>query len=337
MSFEKITKIPQFKDFYRTILSHAQYQGRDENDEAIYDESLKPTGTYTFHGTIKLHGTSSALIWDNETCELQFGSKERIIPIDEDNNGFAAWGRKHEGELANMLSELCEYHNLSHITLYGEWAGGSIQKGTGINKLDKAFYLFAMMGRDVYMCQDDVAHVAGNSDIGFFNVHHYPTYEITVDVAQPQVALDTMNEWVEAVDKVCPIALERGVEGHGEGIVFWSEDREFCFKVKGDSHKKGSGARKRASIDPIKAANIDEFVEKAMTLDRLSQGFDKAREEKGQPLSIKDTGTFVGWCVMDTLAEEGDALPANDLEPKDVKSALSKAASAWFRDKISQF
>lgn len=55
MEFKAYHKIKQFKDVVRDISFKANFKGLDEDGQPIYEESTKPTITFT--ATTKLHGT----------------------------------------------------------------------------------------------------------------------------------------------------------------------------------------------------------------------------------------------------------------------------------------
>lgn len=80
--------------------------------------------------TEKIDGTNG-LVAIFEDGEVKAGSRNRWIVPGDDNFGFAKWVHEHEDELRTGLG--VGYH-------YGEWWGGSIQRGYGVK--DKRFSLF---------------------------------------------------------------------------------------------------------------------------------------------------------------------------------------------------
>jgi hypothetical protein len=80
--------------------------------------------------TEKIDGTN-AQVYINDTGDRAFaGSRTRWIEPGDDNFGFAAWVKKNEDSLLNLGPG-------SH---FGEWWGGSIQRGYGVS--EKRFSLF---------------------------------------------------------------------------------------------------------------------------------------------------------------------------------------------------
>jgi hypothetical protein len=60
-------------------------------------------------------------------------SRNRLVTVEKDNAGFAAWVRENSGELVIALGE--GYH-------YGEWWGYKINRGYGLQAGDRRFSLF---------------------------------------------------------------------------------------------------------------------------------------------------------------------------------------------------
>ena len=79
--------------------------------------------------TEKIDGTNACVaIHDDGTYHVQ--SRSRIITPEDDNYGFAQWVHQHAEILVSTLGP--GYH-------YGEWWGGSIQRGYGV---ERQFSLF---------------------------------------------------------------------------------------------------------------------------------------------------------------------------------------------------
>lgn len=81
--------------------------------------------------TEKLDGTNAQIII-TEDGEFGMGSRSRLITPEQDNYGFAKWALKNKDELLK----------LGPGRHFGEWWGGGIQRGYGIEKGEKRFSLF---------------------------------------------------------------------------------------------------------------------------------------------------------------------------------------------------
>lgn len=71
---QKFTDIGQFREVIRAVKQHHDYVGKDENNEPIYKHDT-PYPTLRFRGTVKLHGTNSAIVKYKDKIEFQ--SRER--------------------------------------------------------------------------------------------------------------------------------------------------------------------------------------------------------------------------------------------------------------------
>ena len=88
-----------------------------------------------------------------------------------------------------------------------------------------------------------------------------------------------------------------------------------------------------ATLDPIKAKNIQDFIALTVTEDRLDQAWGILEQEVGE-ITRKHTGDFVRWVNNDIVAEEGDGMEASGLERNDVGAAISTSARCWMFKKI---
>ena len=59
----KFPSIEQFRNVIRHVKSKAQFVGKDENGDPVYDQSI-PLPTLQFCGTVKLHGTNAGIVYD---------------------------------------------------------------------------------------------------------------------------------------------------------------------------------------------------------------------------------------------------------------------------------
>ncbi len=89
-SFHKYSSIEQFKDAIRTVTQRWDYQGKDSNGNAIYDHR-EDYPIYTFVGTTKGHGTNAATCYQKAFGSFWAQSRNRILTLDKDNAGFAAF------------------------------------------------------------------------------------------------------------------------------------------------------------------------------------------------------------------------------------------------------
>ena len=224
---------------------------------------------------------------------------------------------------------------------YGEWCGGNIQKGVAISGMEKRFVAFAVRIDGEYMNSNllqvipSALHDPEMRRI--YTIRDFETFQLAIDFEKPEAAQEEMIKLTEQVEAQCPVGKFFGQEGIGEGIVWqgWHKDQRYIFKVKGDKHSV-TKVKKLAEVDVEAIANMREFVEYAVTENRLKQGL-KVMEEAGHPLERPSTGHYLRWVVTDILKEEADTLAENGIDTTKIGKYISEKAKVfWFEtvDKI---
>mgnify|MGYP000001621961 FL=1 len=316
---KKYPSIEQFRNVIRSVKAIHDYQGKDDDGKAIYQHK-ENYPTLKFQGTVKLHGTNASVVKYSDG-RLEFQSRERVLSLEEDNAGFMA--TMVNKDLEFLFSQ---FSSNDHIAIYGEWCGGNIQKGVAINGLEKMFVLFGIMIDDVWVELPKDLH---NNEIGVYNILQFPIYEIEIDFNNPEVIQNKLIEMTIAVEESCPVGKFFNKDGVGEGIVFTCvTNQELKFKSKGEKHS----ASKVKTLNPIDVeamASINEFVELAVSENRLQQGISYFNENNIL-VDSKNTGEFLRWIVTDVLKEEKDTLEASGLDEKKVKNAIVTKARIWF-------
>lgn len=299
-------------------------------DMAHYYEGRLPVLEFT--GTTKVHGTNSSVIITPDGKQYP-QSRNNILYESSDNCGFAAWHKSKEADFESFIKLLPPQTN--PIVIYGEWAGRGIQKGVAVSEVEKFFYIF---GVKVVTGDEDGQHIwlaqypeltNGTDIIDSRSILHS---KIIIDFNDPQAVQNTLVKLTEAVEKECPVGKHFGVEGIGEGIVWehiTDEGEKFCCKVKGEKHSV-SKVKKLAEVDTEKMNSIKDFIDYAVTDNRLEQAF---KEVCNNNPDRKLLGSFIKWISSDVNKEEADTLADSDLTMKDVGSPLSKRARDWFFSK----
>jgi hypothetical protein len=164
-------------------------------------------------------------------------------------------------------------------------------------------------------------------------VNQFETYEVDIDFNNPELVQNEIIEMTITVEECCPVGKFFGKEGIGEGIVFTCVDnQELKFKSKGEKHSV-TKVKKLNPIDTEVMNSINEFVESAVTENRLEQGITFFNENNIE-VDAKNTGQFLSWVVRDVLKEENDTIANNNLDEKKVKNAIVTKARIWFLNKI---
>jgi len=327
---KKFTEIGQFRQVVREVRSHCDYQGRDENDGAIYGHT-KLYPTLKFRGTPKLHGTNAAIVkYDDGRYEFQ--SRSNVLRLEADNAGFMReMSQKNYQKLFNNID-----FNTS-CAIFGEWCGKGIQKSVAIAELPKRFVVFGVKVDDVYQDMQNFDNIKIEDEL-IFNILQFPKFELEIDFNSPELIQNKLVELTEAVEKQCPVGKYFGIEGIGEGIVweYLDENERYIFKVKGEKHQN-SKVKTLTTVDVEAVENINAFVEYSVTENRMKQGIDKMIE-MGLPLEPKTTGDYLRWVYNDVIKEESDTMEENGIDPKKIGSAISaKARVFWMNHLNSNF
>jgi len=342
VKISKFPKIGQYREVVKEVQYMSAYVGKDELGNAIYDHSL-PKPTLKFKGLVKLHGTNAG-VGHNPSEGIWKQSRTNIINVGKDNAGFAFFVESNEKSFEELVEHV-RYVNKGvigdndDIIIFGEWAGEGIQKGVAITGIPKSFFIFDVKIRpedesvDPYYIEYDYLR---DTDNRIYNIEDYLSYEIEIDFNAPEKSQNKLVEITQAVEALCPVGKAFGVEGVGEGVV-WSttyNGHKLRFKVKGEKHSV-TKVKKLASVDTEKLANIEEFVEYAVTENRINQGL-KALFPDGD-LNKSRLGEFMKWMMTDILAEESDTMADNGLEPKDIGKYVSNKARTMFFARYNDF
>ncbi len=327
-------EIGQFRQVIKLVNDSVRYSGKDENGDAIFDNArILPTLKFT--GTVKLHGTNAGVTLTRDG-DMYPQSRENVINVQKDNAGFAFFVESNKDAFKELFKTL-DFSDADYITIFGEWCGGSIQKGVAINGLEKMFVIFAVKlsyddeNKINYFLTDEETKHLKSKENRIYNILDFKKYEIDIDFNYPQLVQNKLIELTNEVELECPVGKSFGSIGVGEGIV-WKCDTEkgtIRFKVKGEKHSS-SKVKKLAPVDTDKINSIKEFAEYSVTENRLKQGIEKVFTSNGEDIDIKKLGEFLRWLVNDIIKEEMDTLIENDLEPKDIGSAISNLGRKWF-------
>ena len=338
--------IGQYRNIVHDLRHAARFTGVNENGEAVYNNEPYPTVKFT--GTVKVHGTNASYAYSESTGGY-FQSKGNVLSIEKDNAGFCFFGTARVDKFQNLIDQIKEHEGFTPnpdtiITVYGEFAGGNIQKGVGVSGLEKMFILFGAKisnGDSAYWVE--TKHIECPNELNMYNINQFGTYEIEIDLEEPESAQNELIRLTHEVEALCPVAKFFGRTDPeseeysvvGEGIV-WEcnfKDTTQRFKVKGEKHST-SKVKKLVSVDPEKVANVNEFVEYTVTENRLNQAIEQVFAGSA-PLGYESTGDFIRWVKGDIVKEETDTLLASKLEFRDVAGPISKKAAKWYKDYIN--
>lgn len=310
------------------------------------------TPSLVVEGTVKINGTNAGLVRAVGGGKIVAQSRERVISVESDNHGFALWASANDTFLQMLFDEIerVTKPTSGFVQVFGEWAGGKIQKGMG-GGLRKFLVVFGIrISEDakpqIWEPREVFEEVFGSwTHPDVYHKYQFKNWELTIDFANPALVQNEMVELTNQVEADCPVArfFKPDAEPNslvGEGIVWTLKNRgehegqqlpHLSWKVVGAKHSV-SKVRTTAMVDVEKMNSVTEFVEYAVTENRLNQMFDKMTE-LGHPLDQDQTGTFIKLVQADVIKEETDTMVASNLTVRDVVSGIANIAkNYWFEN-----
>lgn len=293
------------------------------------------TGTHNYiTGSCIVHNSNGCILVSKDETVKAF-SRNRELSIDSDNNGFCAWVMKYKQYFID------NYHELdTNLWLYGEWIGPGIQKGVGINQLNrKQFVLFSTYSELEGLSYPpyDIPFNSSATSIGLYSIRSScKNWIIELDVKNPDPkTLNNIDKWTKEVEDQCPWAEMFGIEGFGEGIVWTSYDTDevhpIRFKTKGEKHQV-TKEKIAKEINSELSDKIEKFILATVTESRLNQGINYL-EENNLDDTMENVSVFIKWILNDIVVEEENLLTDAELTWNDVKKLLTKEVVTWYKSR----
>lgn len=315
----KFESVGQFRNFIKTM----QYLGLRKSN---------------LIGTVKIHGTNSSVGLDLKDNSLFCQSRNRVLSLDDDNYDFVKYIEDNKSEFLKIFNEIknkINTENYDSIIIYGEWAGKGIQNKVAVSELDRFFAPFSIRGinKDTIDILDVKLEI--NESIRFYPIETFGIYNVELDLDNVHLAQQEIKNITIAIENECPVGKYFGISGIGEGVVFTDETRTYSFKSKGEKHSV-SKVKTIANVDVEKIKKIQDFIDYAVTENRLNQGIEYLKE-MNKELDISSIGDFLRWLANDILKEEQDVITENGLDNdlKSIMKSTSNKGRKWFMDKIN--
>ena len=327
--FYSFPHINQYTDMIKNVYSVTRFNGCDESGKPLFD-TTRPLPTIKFTGTVKVHGTNAGIGYDPISKTVWAQSRNHVLSDKSDNCGFHTFVMLNKDIFITILSKFSSEYP---VMAYGEWFGSGIQKHVAVEKLQRRLMIFAIKIVDddrypTWLSKREI-ELFFFPDNFIWNVYNFPVYEIEIDFENPKTSQNQLVELTNQVEKECPVGKYFGVNGIGEGIV-WEVEKYGRFKVKGKEHSS-SKVTNLASVDIEKLESIADFVEYAVTENRLNQGIEQVFTiNNGAKPDIKKIRNFLTWITSDIAKEESETLKENNLIPEDVEKAVMTKARDWF-------
>lgn len=343
----KYPSTEQFKGILGNVLRQYNFVGLDEAGNAIYDDTRKKP-VITFKGTVKCHGTNAALCFNN-AAGLWFQSKENVITPEKDNAGFAMYASTKKNVLINIVNDIAKDNNIDldtyTITVYGEWAGGNIQKKVGLANIPKSFFIFGVKVSKpadedfVSYWIEDIAKY-GSVEDRIYNINDFQTFTLDVDFNIPQLTVNKLVDIVDLVEKECPVAKAFGFPNTiGEGVVFTAfvNGNRFVFKSKGEEHAVGGRVKTVKPVDDVRLMKIIELAEQVTPTWRLDQMLTEACDlMNGGAIVRQKMGDYIKRVMADIIKEDSDTIVDAGFDMKDISSKVSDIAKQYFFERESE-
>ena len=330
----------------------------------------EPKPVLTFRGTPKLHGTNAGIVYRVSDGNLTYQSRDRELSREDDLFGFMGYmddRRSAVYELIDQYLQVAEkegFKQPTYVAIFGEWAGGSIQKtDIAVRSMEK---IWAVVGvrlyyEDPYAVEESHAltsrwlpSIDNISDHAnrIYHISEFGTRLLEIDFNRPQDFESALEVATLETESQCPIGDYFGIKGNGEGIVWecttkgytpndWadkypeSSSYDLTFKTKGEKHEQ-SKKKEMDLVDPEYVEKVKAFIDYAVTEVRMQQALDKLTREVNQVLTPRILGSFIKWVYQDILKEEGDVAEANEIEEKDLGKPIAEKAKAWFFKQLAQ-
>ena len=339
---------PQFRVVVSNVNRQYNFVGLDENGDAIYDPLL-PKPVLTFKGTVKLHGTSSGVLF-NDISGLWVQSRSNIITPQSDNAGFAFFVESRKESFIKLINQVKERYNIdtnkNTICIYSEWAGSNIQKGVGITNIEKSCFIYGLKISPIVATEDelkdspaywvDYSNLSDNEN-KVYNILDFKTYEVDVDFNRPELSQNKIIELTLEVEEECPVSKQFGFPNTiGEGIVFTHLDKNgvrMFFKSKGEKHSN-SKVKVLKQVDNEKINKIIDVAQKVCPSWRLDQMLNETFDLiNGGDLDRSKLGEYIKAVINDIIKEEIDIISEAGLEIKDIGKYVSEIAKSFYFEK----
>lgn len=353
--FKKYPSISKFSEVLKTVnknnkrtFSHVDI-AEDGTKSPVFNYALLPK--LKFRGTVKLHGTSAAVILNSDfTVEAQ--SRNRVLSLTSDNHGFCNWLVGKSDVFIKAYEEYLQDLNIFSLHIYGEWCGSNIQSNVGLTGIDKTFVIFGILqtnvdDSEIWLSPEDINYLS-DKDNSIRNIYEFETYDIEIDMNDPKEGLTLADNLRDAIDLECPVAkaLSSTAEcTHGEGNVWRCVTEDYtslAFKHKGESHTRSGKLPRQQKLDtPLtedQSLSYENFLKEACTVDRMSQGIEFLQENNLE-LHQKNTGVYLKWFFADVQKECKDEITVlckDGLDWKKVSKPLSEMAREFLFSEIGK-
>lgn len=371
MKFLKYPSIDQFRNYLKNLNYWKDILALQPEELRHQLDKITLRGTVKIHGTNACIGydvKKDKLFFQSRNNIIAVGNDNAgFAKYATDNEDFY---KKTIKEIVSVYqNECCKPCELDNVYIYGEWAGQGIQKGVALSGVERFFSPFRVVFVEddvitgcldfvtgLYESENKIKEILFNKEARCFPVTVFPTYKVELDLDNVSAVQQQIVDLTLKIEDECPVGKYFGVNGIGEGIVFTSINAikfypieenhiqlhkpleskflHLNFKSKGMLHSV-SKVKTIAPVDVEKIKKEQEFIEYAVTENRLNQGLEYLRENHLE-LDVKNIGTFIKWIIGDVMKEEIDTIQENGLNEKGVPKLIGNKAKKWFFNKMKE-
>ena len=318
----------------------------------LYDRETygdKPRRRVSLRSKIKIHGTGGAVRIETDGS-VHAQSKTLELTPEDDLNGFAASVQRQADLWSKMAGD-------ETITVYGEWAGPRIAKGTAIQRTDRIrFFIFhvgigqmddprregAVIPR--WIITDPAAiELALPADLDRDEVRVIPYNHVPYEFNfasedQLEHMLSELNAQVDALVLKDPYVKDAfNIEGPGEGYVLVPHSTavgqvsghqfsQLAFKAKIDKFRVQKQKAPAAPREPLPASAL-ELIDRFVTEPRLDQAIEEVASGN---LDKRDTAAIIKWMITDVEKEAQPEITALDVDFVALRTEITNATRTKF-------
>lgn len=315
-----------------------------------------PDGYYTSSptpliGYVKLHGThADIVIYNDDRIALQSRNVPNIT-IANDNLGFAAAMADKTKAILNLRDRYVERWQAVNPSLAldpqypfiiaGEWIGTGIQKDVAVSQLSRRFVIVSVAINGSWI-EDVFYRDYEDTEASIYNISHGGTFRTNLDPNDIPRTLKSVETFAERVALTCPFALEFGIQGEGEGIVWkpasdhLNANPALWFKTKGGRFKPSFTPKPK--VLPVGVQEQRETADAAATSwctqERLRQGW-AYLEEVGMKRDMTSLGAYLKWMQNDILVEEKGMIQEQNIDKDTLRGSITRIARLWYMQRVN--
>lgn len=357
MQHIKFESIERLEVVLKTIKHKSFMIGLDGENKPIYNTSL-PLPTVEITLTEKIHGMNASVCYSNKEG-IYFQKRSEIINDKNDNWGFGEFAKERSAIFMELIIKLAKENNINldthRISLFGEFAGTGIQKGSALDGMSKKFIIFQkfkvsnvneeLRAEDTKWYKTKIADKWICSELhSIFNIMNHFVKIVSFNFANFDEEYQDLNDILLDIENSSPIGEYLGkLNNIGEGLIgnFEFLGDEYTFKIKGSKFQRTSVKKPKFNIDNELIQKKLECALKVCQPFRLEQVWMEIFEFNGVSFdtepNIKKLGDFIKKVITDIIKEETIAFEEFNLTPKEVFPFISKICSKWFFEQLKNF